>query len=181
MGPEVSLNVKYSRSIIPRIPEQQLHYVLLELICTADFEMKDLPPFHLCLVLDRSTSMQGQRMDMVKASAMQLMRQFRNQDLFSVVAFSDRAEVIIPPTRVSEMSKDDHRISMLQAGGGTEIYQGLQLGMQQLRSIDTRYMRQLILLTDGHTYGDDEACVSLPKKPTRKAFRSARGSGHGVE
>ncbi|MBI4926146.1 MAG: DnaJ domain-containing protein, partial [Anaerolineae bacterium] len=152
-GPEVSVNVKYSRSIVPRIAEQQLHYVLLELICTADFDFKDLPPYHLCLVLDRSTSMHGARMDMVKASAMQLLRQFRNQDLFSVVAFSDRAEVVIPPTRVSELQREDNRISLLQTGGGTEILQGLQLGIQQLRSIDPRYMRQLILLTDGHTYG----------------------------
>ena len=136
--PEISINVKYSRTVIPRIAEQQLHYVLLDLICTADFDFKDLPPFHLCLVLDRSTSMHGSRMDMVKASAMQLLRQFRKQDLISVVAFSDRAEVIIPPTRVSEMAKDDHRISMLQTGGGTEIFQGLQLGIQQLRSIDAR-------------------------------------------
>lgn len=178
-GPEISMNLKFSRSVIPRIAEQQLYYVLLDLICTADFDFKDLPPFHLCLVLDRSTSMHGARMDMVKASAMQLLRQFRAQDLISVVAFSDRAEVIVPPTRVSEMAKDDHRISMLQTGGGTEIYQGLQLGIQQLRSIDTRYMRQLILLTDGHTYGDDEACILLADEAAGESISiSGLGIGH---
>lgn len=179
-GPEVSVNVKYSRSIVPRIAEQQLHYVLLELICTADFDFKDLPPYHLCLVLDRSTSMHGARMDMVKASAMQLLRQFRNQDLFSVVAFSDRAEVVIPPTRVSELQREDNRISLLQTGGGTEILQGLQLGIQQLRSIDPRYMRQLILLTDGHTYGDDEACIQLADEAAVEGI-SINGLGIGHE
>jgi Ca-activated chloride channel family protein len=178
-GPDVSINVKYSRSIVPRIAEQQLHYVLLDLICTADFDFKDLPPFHMCLVLDRSTSMHGARMDMVKASAMQLLRQFRKQDLISVVAFSDRAEVIVPPTRVSEMAHDDHRVSLLQTGGGTEIFQGLQLGIQQLRSIDARFMRQLVLLTDGHTYGDDDACVQLADDAAAEGISiSGLGIGH---
>jgi Ca-activated chloride channel family protein len=178
-GPDVSVNVKYSRSVVPRIAEQQLHYILVDLICTADFDFKDLPPFHLCLVLDRSTSMHGARMDMVKASAVQLLRQFRNQDLFSVVSFSDRAEVVIPPTRVSEISKDDNRINMLQPGGGTEIYQGLQLGITQLRSIDPRFMRQLILLTDGHTYGDDDACVQLAEEAAAEGIAiSGLGIGH---
>ena len=178
-GPDISINIKYSRTVIPRIAEQQLHYVLLDLICTADFDFKDLPPFHLCFVLDRSTSMHGSRMDMVKSSAAQLLRQFRKQDLISVVSFSDRAEVVIPPTRISEMPKDDHRISMLQTGGGTEIFQGLQLGIQQLRSIDPRYMRQLILLTDGHTYGDDEGCIQLADEAAEEGISiSGLGIGH---
>lgn len=179
LGPDISVNLKFSRSVIPRIGEHQLHYVLMDLICTADFDFKDLPPFHLCLVLDKSTSMHGARMDMVKSSAIQLLRQFRKQDLISVVAFSDRAEVVIPPTRVSEMSKDDHRINMLQTGGGTEILQGLQLGIQQLSSIDPRFMRQLILLTDGHTYGDEEACIQLADDAAAEGISiSGLGIGH---
>ena len=35
-------------------------------------------------------------MDMVKATAIQLLRSLRPEDVFSVVAFSDHAEVIIP-------------------------------------------------------------------------------------
>ena len=177
-GPEISVNVKHSRSVIPVISEPQLHYVLVDMVCTADLEFNRLPPFHLCLVLDKSTSMQGTRMDMVKATATQLIRQFRPQDMFSVVTFSDRAEILIPPTRISEI-KDDHRINMLQPSGGTEIYQGLALGVQQLRSVDDRYLRQLILLTDGHTYGDDEACLELAQMVAEDGISiSVMGIGH---
>jgi Ca-activated chloride channel family protein len=177
-GPEVSVNIKHSRNLIQAMPEQQLHYVLLELICTAELEVSKLPPFHLCLVLDKSTSMQGARMDMVKASAAQLIRQFRPQDIFSVVTFSDRAEILIPPTSVANI-KEDHRINLIQPTGGTEIYQGLALGVQQLRSMDDRYLRQLILLTDGHTYGDDDACVELAAMVAREGISiSAMGIGH---
>lgn len=177
-GPEISVNIKSSRSIVSSMAEQQLHYVLVDLICTADVEVNKLPPFHLCLVLDKSTSMQGSRMDMVKASAAQLIRQFRPQDMLSVVTFSDRAELLIPPTRATDI-KEDHRINMIQPSGGTEIYQGLALGVQQLRSVDDRYLRQLILLTDGHTYGDDEACIELADLVSREGISiSAMGIGH---
>jgi Ca-activated chloride channel family protein len=177
-GPEISVNVKYSRSVVPIISEPQLHYVLVDMICTADLEFTKLPPFHLCLVLDKSTSMQGTRMDMVKATAAQLVRQFRPQDLFSVVTFSDRAEILIPPTRVADI-KEDHRINMLQPSGGTEIYQGLALGVQQLRSVDDRYLRQLVLLTDGHTYGDDEACLELAQLVANDGISiNVMGIGH---
>jgi Ca-activated chloride channel homolog len=177
-GPEISVNVKYSRNVIPIIPGPQLHYVLVDLICTADVDLTHLPPFHLCLVLDKSTSMQGTRMDMVKASATQLIRQFRPQDILSVITFSDRAEVLIPPTRASE-AKEDHRINLIQPSGGTEIYQGLALGVQQLRSLDGSYLRQLVLLTDGHTYGDDDACIELAEMVAQEGISiSAMGIGH---
>ena len=51
------------------------------------------PPLNVCLVLDRSTSMQGEKMDTVKATAIQVLRNLRPQDILSVVTFSDRAEV----------------------------------------------------------------------------------------
>jgi Ca-activated chloride channel homolog len=161
MGPEISVFAKYSRLAIPCNSEPQLTYVLFDLVCIADIKKELIPPSHVCLVLDRSTSMAGARMDMVKSSALNLLQQLRSQDLLSVVAFSDRAEVIIPPTRASALSKSDHRISLLQTSGSTEILQGLSLGLQQIQETDASYQRHLILLTDGHTYGDDEGCLQL--------------------
>lgn len=93
-GPEISINAKYSRSCLARIQERQLVYVLLDLICTTDIRPDQVPPYHICLVLDQSTSMKGIRMDMVKASAQNLVQQLRPQDLLSVVAFSDRAKLV---------------------------------------------------------------------------------------
>lgn len=162
--PEISVGVRYSPSVMVCLAEPQLVYVLVDLVCTADLNKSNLPPSHVCLVLDKSTSMQGQRMDMVKSSALSLLQQLRPQDYLSVVAFSDRAEVLIAPTRASSISKADHRISLLQTGGGTEILQGLAMGVEQLRKTDSSQMRQLILLTDGNTYGDDEGCLKLAKE-----------------
>jgi Ca-activated chloride channel family protein len=123
--------------------------------------------------------MQGARMDMVKASAYNLLQQLRPQDMLTVISFSDRAEVLIPPTRVAALSKSDHRIHAIQPGGGTEILQGLYQGMEQLRKTDNTYLRHLILLTDGNTYGDDEGCLQLARDAASEGITiSVLGIGH---
>lgn len=178
-GPEISISTRYSRTVLPMVAEPQLCYVLLDLVCTADLKTDRLPSTHICLVLDRSTSMTGARMDMIKASAFNLLQQLRSQDILSVVAFSDRAEVLVPPTRASALTKSDHRISMLQTGGGTEILQGLTLGLEQLRMTDTNLLRHLVLLTDGNTYGDDQGCIELAHQAADEGIIiSVLGIGH---
>jgi Ca-activated chloride channel family protein len=178
-GPELSVSVKYSMQAIPRFDEPQLIYALVDMVCTADLSKEKLPLSHVCLALDRSTSMQGPRMDMVKASALNLLHQLRSSDLLSVVSFSDRAEVVVPPTRASALTKSDHRISMLQTGGGTEILQGMALGMQQLRRTDASHIRHLVILTDGHTYGDEDGCIQLAREAAEEGISiSVLGIGH---
>ncbi len=98
-------------------------YVLLEVSPREEKESLPTPPLNICLVLDRSTSMQGDKMDMVKATAIQLLRGLRPQDVLSVVTFSDRAEVIVPAGLNQDNKKQEGRIQMIQASGATEIYQ----------------------------------------------------------
>ena len=86
----------YSRPNLIRLDEPQMLYMILDLETPAEARATPSPPLNVCLVLDRSTSMQGEKMDMVKATAIQVLRNLRPQDILSVVAFSDRAEVIIP-------------------------------------------------------------------------------------
>ena len=161
----VSINSKHSRTIIPLLDEPQLFYVLLEITCTAELDTTRIPPVSVCMVFDRSTSMRGQRMDMVKANILQMVGSLRPHDIFSLVAFSDRADVVIPPTRVSNMGRIEMMVHSIQASGATEIFQGLQAGVDLLRrSTDSKMSRHLIFMTDGHTYGDEEATLHLAQR-----------------
>lgn len=156
------LRVLYSRPSLVRLSEPQLVYVLLEIAARETPDRISSPPLNVCLILDRSTSMQGEKMDVAKASAIQVLRSLRVQDIFSVVAFSDRAEVVIPAAYQPDRSKLEARIQMLQSSGATEIYQGLQAGIEEVRRAhEPSRINHLILLTDGHTYGDDRACLEL--------------------
>lgn len=153
----------YSRPSLVQLKEDQLLYVLLE-IDPAERQSASLPapPLNLCLVLDRSTSMQGEKMDILKATAIQLMRSLRPQDVLSIVAFSDRAEVIVPASISLDRRKQEGGIQMIRASGGTEIFQGLQAGMKEIRrTLDPSRVNHIILLTDGNTYGDELECLNL--------------------
>ncbi len=173
-------NILYSRRSLTRLDEPQLIYVLLEYSAAADAHSPAAPPLNLCLVLDRSTSMQGLNMDMVKATAIQILRRMRPQDTFSVVAFSDRAEVIVPASRNSDIAKLEARIQMLQTFGGTEIFQGLQAGYTEIqRNLKRSNVNHIILLTDGRTYGDEEQCLQLASEAGRQGIGiSGLGIGH---
>jgi len=178
--PEISVNLQYSRNIIPLIDEPKLVYALAELVSTGEPDRSLFPPIHVCLVVDRSTSMRGDRMDMVKANITQFFKLLKPQDMISVVTFSDRAEVVIPPSRPADLSRMENRINLIQTGGGTEILRGLETGLAQLKvAKGLRMLRQLILLTDGHTYGDEQNCFELAKEAAENGISiSALGLGH---
>jgi Ca-activated chloride channel family protein len=100
--------------------------------------------------------------------------------MISVVTFSDRAEVVIPPSRPSDLVRMENRISQIHTGGGTEILKGLETGLAQLSvGKGLRMVRQLFLLTDGHTYGDEQTCFELAKKAAANGITiNALGLGH---
>jgi len=154
-----------SRPSLMHMDEPQMLYVMLELETPEESRQTAAPPLNVCLVLDRSTSMQGEKMDVVKASAIQVLRNLRPQDILSVVAFSDRAEVIIPASYQQDRPRLEAKVQMIQASGATEMFQGLELGAKEVtRSLDSKRVNHIILLTDGHTYGDEEQCLDLSSR-----------------
>ena len=161
----IDKRILLSRKEISPQQETQLVYMLLDLTPAENYKkMASTAPLNICLVLDCSTSMKGEKLDTVKATAIQLIRKLTPQDIFSVVTFSDRAEVVIPATRQANPLKMENRIQLLQTSGGTEILQGLQAGYEEVRRYrNPAYINHVILLTDGRTYGDELACYALAK------------------
>lgn len=171
LPPEIEVNsalkheILFSRPNLVSLSEPQLVYALLEIGTRAEKDSLPTPPLNICLVLDRSTSMQGDKMDMVKATAIQLLRSLRPEDVLSVIAFSDYAEVIVPAAINMDIKKQEGRIQMMQASGSTEIYNGLQAGLKEIRrTLDPSRVNHIILLTDGQTYGDEQACLKLAEE-----------------
>lgn len=178
---EIKHEVHFSRPNLVKLGEDQLVYVLLEVGPREELaESLATPPLNLCLVLDRSTSMQGEKMDIMKATAIQLLRSMRPQDVLSIVAFSDRAEVIVPASISIDKKKQEGRIQMMQASGATEIFNGLDAGLKEIRrTLDPSRVNHMILLTDGQTYGDEQACLQLAEQAAGQSVGiSGMGIGH---
>lgn len=173
--------ILFSRSNILGLDEPQLVYVLLEVSPGLEATRPTAPPLNICLVIDRSTSMQGIKMDVVKDTAIQIIRKLKEEDYFSLVTFSDRAEVVIPAERTTDPKKLEARIQMIQCSGGTEIYSGLETGYNEiLRNQRNSPSNHIILLTDGRTYGDEERCRELAGRAAEKGI-TIRGLGIGPE
>jgi Ca-activated chloride channel homolog len=177
----VATHMLFSQPTLALIKEPQLLYVLLDFIAEGNFASKSDPDLNVCLVLDRSTSMQGSRMDTVKTAAIELIQQIRSNDLLSVINFSDRAEVLIPAGRNLDPHKVEYQIHMMRASGGTEIYQGLEAGFSEVYKNSTKAMiNHIILLTDGRTYGDEILCLQLADRAAAQGIRIT-GIGIGTE
>jgi Ca-activated chloride channel family protein len=186
LPPEIDVNsvvkheIYFSRPNLVKMNEAQLIYALLEVSPREEKESLPTPPLNICLVLDRSTSMQGDKMDMVKATAIQLLRGLRPQDVLSVVAFSDRADVIVSAGLNLDNKKQEGRIQMIQASGATEIFNGLEAGLKEIRrTLDPSRVNHIILLTDGQTYGDEQACLQLAEEAASQNIGiTGMGIGH---
>lgn len=174
-----SHQIIFSRSSLVHLDEPQMLYMILEIEPPAAVRSTPASPLNVCIVLDRSTSMQGEKMDVVKATAIQILRNLRPQDILSVVAFSDRAEVIIPASYQQDRARVEARIQMIQPSGATEIYQGLDLGAKEvMHSLDPKRVNHIVLLTDGHTYGDEQECLDLASRLAKNGIGiSAMGIG----
>jgi len=153
--------ITHSRSQILRLDEPQVHYVIMEINASKDLPAIR-PPVNMAIVVDQSTSMRGQRLDRVRAATLTILNDMQPEDDVSVISFSDRAEVIISPEQAKDIKTARARLSLLQAGGGTEIAQGMQAGLAEIESnLRNEAVNQMVLLTDGRTYGDEDQCIEL--------------------
>ncbi len=173
----VNLQLQSSRKRILVSEAEQIVYLLVDIMPPAQ-EMKQRP-LNLSLVIDRSTSMQGERLSHVKTAVELIVNKLTQQDTLSIISFSDRAEVVVPSGVIKNPTAVVGQLRIVQASGGTEIYQGLLAGVQELRKANlAKHTNHLILLTDGHTYGDAAQCLELAQKITSKNIgMSAFGIG----
>jgi Ca-activated chloride channel family protein len=153
----------YSQPSLIRLDEPQLIYSLLELnLHPVTNQLVSSAPLNISLVVDCSTSMQGIRLDTVKLTAIDLVRELQPNDIFSLVKFNDRADLLIPAGSLSDEKSTEMKIQLLQAGGGTEIFKGLEMGFSQVNQhLSINRVNHIILITDGRTYGDEANCDQL--------------------
>jgi Ca-activated chloride channel family protein len=117
------------------------------------------PPVHLSVVIDRSGSMKGARIENAIAAATGLVQQLRPRDSVSVVSFDTQSQVVVPPTNVDDATRPSilSAIRSIRVGGDTCISCGLEEGMHQMRERDSSgttpsgEVRRMVLLSDGAT------------------------------
>ncbi len=106
----------------------------------------------MVIVLDRSGSMDGQKLNAAKNAAIQLVSRLTASDRFALVTYSNFAQNISGLVNVTSdvQGQLSAMIGSITADGGTNLGQGLQIGIDLLTaSAKTGNTGRLILISDG--------------------------------
>ena len=106
---------------------------------------------NLVFLLDVSGSMNtGQKLPLLKKSMLVLLNMLRTEDQVSVVVYSGKAKVVLPPTSAQEREKIRKVIENLKSEGDTDGNAGIRLAY---KVADGNYIRagnnRIVLATDG--------------------------------
>jgi len=146
----ISLRIELDRSVLPANKAEKA-IVKISLDGLRRERAESRPPVNLVIVLDRSSSMHGDKIVQAKAAAIEALNRLASDDIFSLVTFDSNIETIIPATRVGDGKSLESKIRRIEPRGMTALFGGVTQGASELRKNieDSRYIHRIILLSDG--------------------------------
>lgn len=113
---------------------------------------KERTPLSLSLVLDRSGSMEGEKLEYVKQAAAHVLDLLEPKDRISVVVYDDHVNTIIPLQEVTDSFRVEakSRIREVHTGGMTFLSGGWLQGCEEIAANNSEsFINRTLLLTDG--------------------------------
>jgi Ca-activated chloride channel family protein len=156
-----TMNVRctLSRDMLLVTGAEQAVYALVDINAQGENAFGSLPG-NVALVLDRSGSMDGDKMDNLKEAVGYVLDHLGDEDLISVTIFDDQVETIVPSQRAQNRGEIKSRIATIEARGGTQISDALAAGLVEIRKGYAKSrVNRILLLTDGRTWDDEGACL----------------------
>lgn len=123
--------------------------VMLELVAPPAPAGGPRLPATVQLVLDRSGSMAGERLDAAKAAIVALVDRLAPEDQLGLVAFDDAVQVVLPAGRLTHKAAAKAAVRSIEPGGMTDLSGGLLRGLQEARRVAGDGGATVILLSDG--------------------------------
>jgi Ca-activated chloride channel family protein len=108
-------------------------------------------PVNLALVIDRSSSMSGDKIAKAREAALEAVRRLEADDVVALIAYDSRVETLVPAQRVGDRRRLEAAICSIEATGMTALHGGVMRGAEEVRQHieDRRYVNRIILLSDG--------------------------------
>ncbi|MFT3782759.1 MAG: VWA domain-containing protein [Nibricoccus sp.] len=109
------------------------------------------PPVNLSLVIDRSGSMEGEKLARAREAALEALSRLAPDDILSVVTYDTEVQTLVPAQRVGDGRAIGAAIRGIRSGGSTALFGGVSQGASEVRKHieNRRYVHRVILLSDG--------------------------------
>ena len=145
----VAIRLELDRAVLPA---GALQRAMLKI--TLDVPMTttrlERPPINLAVVLDRSGSMGGPKLEKAKEAAIAALHRLGPEDIFSMVTYDDRVDTIVPAQSARNTEWIEGRIREIRAGNSTALFGGVSQGAAELRKhLAERAVNRILLLSDG--------------------------------
>jgi len=130
--------------------QKQTAYLRIGLTgCPAEI-MEKRTPVNVAIVIDKSGSMSGQKIEKAKEAAILALYRLKSSDIVSVVLYDSDVQILVPATKMTKRDDIIRSIRRINAGGSTALYAGVQNGAEELRKFMSRNrVNRIVLLSDG--------------------------------
>jgi Ca-activated chloride channel homolog len=107
-------------------------------------------PLNISIVIDRSGSMKGEKIDHAIEAANNIVDKLNATDIVSIVAYGDDVDVVQPAIAAIKKEKIKEKISQIMPRGGTNLWGGCETGYYQvLEHAKPGYINHVFLISDG--------------------------------
>lgn len=177
---DVELSLTLQHELVAVQTATDLH-VLVELTAPPAPAGHERQPLHVAVVLDRSGSMGGGRLEAAKASTLYLASQLQAEDRFAVIAYDHVVELTSPlqPVHLPALTSALHQV---EPRGMTNLSGGWLKGLEQLEQ-DGPWLRRVLLLSDGHANAGltDPVALTSVARTSRELGVSTSTVGFGED
>jgi Ca-activated chloride channel homolog len=165
---------------VPVIDQPQLVYILTELL--PGTSMSDLRlPLNFALVLDRSGSMAGEKLKMMKDAVKNIISQLSADDIVSIVTFETKTQVLIEAQPAANKDEIKSQVEKIRDGGGTNMAPAIQEGLRLVgKNLGPERVTRLVLLTDGEATDNEDDSRNLANLAGTQGIRII-GLGFGKD
>jgi len=148
-GSVVRCSVETNRSILTA-GESQKVVAKVTLTAAKPPATRDRPPVNLCIVLDRSGSMGGDKIVKAREAAIEAVKRLNSKDVFSLVAYNHSILTVVPAAHVKDIETITTKIKGIESCGNTALFGGVTQGATEIRKhVEDKYVHRIILLSDG--------------------------------
>jgi len=146
---QIDIDVSVSNPVIPSGMTTKT-YVQISLTGLPMGRPEMRAPVNLAIVLDKSGSMQGQKLHHAKTAAINAVRMLHPNDIVSIITYDDTVHVLVPATKASDQHNIVAAIGRIQPSGSTALFGGVSKGAYEVRKFkSSERVNRIILLSDG--------------------------------